>query len=300
MNERQISEILREYEKRRHFAELKRTADYENAMTFPEFSALQKNYNGLVVKPPEADVEAEIAEIRKKQAAVLKKLKIDDFFETQYLCARCKDTGYENGKLCLCVKKRLSDDRKNGAVPTDAVFENCDLSLFDADIRPRMAKVYSIAKKYVETFPPKNKPNIFITGGTGTGKTYLTACIFNALTKKDVFAEYLTAFGLGGLFLKSHLAPVSEKTAVLDPLFSADLLIVDDLGTEPIYNNITCEYLFGLINERTVNAKPTVISTNLSPADILSRYGERIFSRVCNKNNATLLDLPGKDLRLKK
>jgi DNA replication protein DnaC len=300
MNQQQISQILREYEKNRHFAELKRQADLDRAMTFSEFSALQRGYNDLVTSLSDDAADEKMSEIRKKQTEVLKRLGIDNFFEMQYACARCKDTGYDGGKLCPCVKKKFAADQKNSLVPAGARFENCDLTLFDESIRKQISNAYSFAKKYVDEFPPKNKLNIFISGGIGAGKTYLTSCIFNALTEKGVFAEYLTAFNLNNLFLKSHLAPLNEKNEILDVLFSADLLIVDDLGTEPLYKNVTEEYLFNLVNERTINAKSTVISTNLSPDQILERYGERILSRICNKNNSRLINLPGKDLRLKK
>jgi DNA replication protein DnaC len=298
MNQQQISQILREYEKNRHFAELKRQADLDRAMTFSEFSALQREYNNLIISLSD-DADEKMSEIRKKQTEVLKRLKIDDFFKTQYACARCKDTGYDGGKLCPCVKKRFADDQKNTSVPANARFENSDLTIFDENIRGDITRVYSIMQQYVDEFPPKNKPNIFITGGTGAGKTYLTACIFNALIEKGVFAEYKTAFDLNNLFLKSHLAPLDEKNEILDVLFSADLLVIDDLGTEPLYKNVTVEYLFNLLNERTINAKSTAISTNLSTSEIRSRYDNRILSRIYN-NRTIKIDLPVKDLRQKK
>ena len=41
------------------------------------------------------------------------------------------------------------------------------------------------------------------------------------------------------------------------------LLLIDDLGTEPLMENITVTQLFNLLNERQNRGKHTVISTNL-------------------------------------
>lgn len=70
---------------------------------------------------------------------------------------------------------------------------------------------------------------------------------------------------------------MEEKLQYLEPLIDCDLLIIDDLGTEPLYRNVSGEYLYTIINERKITKKHTLISTNLSLDDILNRYGERIF-----------------------
>ncbi|MDR3263905.1 MAG: ATP-binding protein [Clostridiales bacterium] len=301
------NQILREYEKNRHFAELKKQADTEKALSYPEFKELSDKYNALIVKfasSPDAeadDLSAKLSAVRKKQTALLKKLGIDNFYAEAYSCPHCKDTGYSGGKICDCVNKKIVDklkeQNKQNIMP--ASFDGCDLALFDEGVRNQIANVYSLMKKYAENFPPKKYRNIFITGATGTGKTFLASCILGAVSEKGFYTEYLTAFNLNNLFLKCHISPLDEKYAILGGLIAADLLMIDDLGTEPILNNVTKEYLFNIINERTVAQKSTVISTNLSPAEILTRYGERIFSRICDKSASLLISLPGKDLRLK-
>jgi hypothetical protein len=113
-NQQQTAKILREYEKNLHFAELKRESDREKAMTFPEFSALQSEYNALIPSLAD-DADEKMSEIRQKQTDLLKKLNIDNFFEIKHTCEKCKDTGYDSGKLCQCVKDRLTDDNNGGA-----------------------------------------------------------------------------------------------------------------------------------------------------------------------------------------
>ena len=65
----------------------------------------------------------------------------------------------------------------------------------------------------------------------------------------------------------------------LNNVLNADLLIIDDLGTESI-NNIKFTELFNIINTRILNNKKTIISTNLSIQNLFSIYEERIVYRI--------------------
>jgi len=76
------------------------------------------------------------------------------------------------------------------------------------------------------------------------------------------------------------------------------VLLIDDLGTEPILKNVTKEYLYNLINIRQINNRATMISTNLSLDNILNRYDERIFSRLANKSLSTTIQLLSRDKRI--
>ena len=84
---------------------------------------------------------------------------------------------------------------------------------------------------------------------------------------------------------------------MLDSLLDPDLLIIDDLGTEPVLRNVTKEYLLAVIQERMLKHKATLISTNLSPEQIFDRYGERLFSRITHKGKSLLINIEGNDLR---
>ena len=99
--------------------------------------------------------------------------------------------------------------------------------------------------------------------------------------------------------LNYHTTFDSQKNSILEPFLTCSCLIIDDLGTEPILKNVTKEYLYLIINERMVNDKSTIISTNLTPDQIIDRYGERIFSRLFNKTNCLKLEFTSSDLRLK-
>ena len=80
-------------------------------------------------------------------------------------------------------------------------------------------------------------------------------------------------------------------------IYDCDLLIIDDLGTE-LTNSFVSSQLFCCINERIMNKKATIISTNLTMEDFLDTYSERIFSRV--SSNYTMIKLIGNDIRIQK
>ena len=77
----------------------------------------------------------------------------------------------------------------------------------------------------------------------------------------------------------------------------ADVLLLDDLGSEPLMENITIVQLFNLINERQTAGKGTVISTNLSESDLKNRYTERIASRLTDRRQCTQVVFMGEDIR---
>ena len=107
----------------------------------------------------------------------------------------------------------------------------------------------------------------------------------------------VTAFAANDRFLKYHTTFDENKSAYLDTMLDCALLVIDDLGTESILKNVTLEYLYQLVNERNTRGKLTLITTNLFPDNILSRYGERIYSRLFDKSLSFTAYLTGKDIR---
>ena len=151
--------------------------------------------------------------------------------------------------------------------------------------------------KYCEEFPNNKFKNILLCGKVGVGKSCLLSSTLNKLLDNGVNAQYLTAFHLNSLFLKYHTTNIKEREHIFSNLLKAEVLIIDDLGIEPIIKNVTIEYLTVLLTER-IN-KHTIIATNLSSNEIQDKYGDRVFSRLTNKDTTKLLYLDGDDLRHK-
>ncbi len=132
-------------------------------------------------------------------------------------------------------------------------------------------------------------------GDTGTGKTFMASIVNNILAKKGYSTLFLNACDLNDIFLKYHLADIDDKQAIFAPLIFCDLLIIDDLGSENILNNVTTPYLYKLIINR--HKKNTIITTNLDPDKMAERYTKRVSSRLLDKNIAKNVTIQGIDLR---
>lgn len=210
-----------------------------------------------------------------------------------YDCEKCQDTGIYDGKICKCL---LDEFNKKLSLSSSSQvnFVNFDQSnekiLDDTD-----KKTISWLKTWCEKYPLVTKTNINIIGGSGCGKTFLLECMANELLNKNAVVCFKSAFELNELARLYHIGKSYDFADCLD----ADVLLIDDLGTEPILKNVTKEYLYNVINVRQINNKPTIISTNLSLENILDRYDERIFSRLGNKNLSINIQLSLKDKRIK-
>ncbi len=211
----------------------------------------------------------------------------------KYDCLICNDTGVAGGRICKCLLNELNTQLSLRASSQTQFksFEDLNKNIMDeTDL-----KASEWLKTWCARFPNITKTNINIIGGAGSGKTFLLECVANELIKKGVVISFKTSFELNELARLYHIG----KSYDFSDCLNVDVLLIDDLGTEPVLKNVTKEYLYNLINTRQINNKPTLISTNLSLDNILNRYDERIFSRLANKNLSTNIQLVSSDKRLK-
>ena len=148
-------------------------------------------------------------------------------------------------------------------------------------------------QRYSEAFPDNPAPNIILTGETGTGKTFMLSCVAARVLERGYTVLALTSARLIELLKKN----LYSEGADMERLYSVDLLLIDELGMEPMLNNVTIESLFAVINERLRRRKAVLVTTNLTPSDIKARYTERIASRLLDKGSSQVYRLSGIDLR---
>ncbi len=232
-----------------------------------------------------------------------------EFLEPVFECATCKDTGYiENGERCSCMKQLLIN-RAYKMSNLDNVlevenFSNFKLDIFsdkkfeDEDKSPKenISDIILYAEDFISDFDKKNGHNLLFYGTTGLGKTYMCNCIAKALLDKNKIVIYQTAFTILDILEKRRFRKGDSDISdyEYDLLFQADLLIIDDLGTE-VSNTFTNAEIFNIVNTRLLWGKKTIISTNLTPNEISEIYTDRVFSRIFDK--FIPLKFFGKDLR---
>lgn len=236
--------------------------------------------------------------LKKEREEILKAHEIsEEDLKPQYACKNCQDSGYDkDGNVCACFYKNLAKacEKILGiATPVLPTFNGYK----SADLEEEKRK--NLFVDYTNKFPPEVIKNLIFTGNPGSGKTFTAGCIASALIAKNYNVVYLTAVKLADIFLRYHTAGISDKQAIFSLLTSCDLLVIDDLGTEPILKNVTVEYLTAVISERLSENLPFIITTNLDINELKNRYTERFSSRISGSETARF-SFSGKDKRLKK
>ena len=302
-----LSEIFR---KRRNFAKDKANYNLElcfknenfkksfNTVRSLQFDLAKAEENSKTAK----EIEIKIEQERKVLNAELKKCGFKkEQLKPQYSCPKCNDLGFVNGKECSCYKLEknkiyLAECGINKqTLPT---FKTANFDIFENETETK--KLYELAQNYILKFNESKKQNFIICGKTGVGKTYLTECMLNEAVNNNIFSIYLTAFNLNQTFLEYHLAKLTDKNKILDPLLTCDLLVIDDLGSENKMKNVTIEYLYLVLDTRLRNNLKTIITTNLTPEQVQDVYEDRVFSRIFNKQVSVVINMVGNDLRFKK
>ena len=209
-----------------------------------------------------------------------------------YDCPICNDTGVVGGRVCKCLLNKLNSEisKLSSSSTNFKTFDMCNLDIMDEVDKKAKDKLVS----WYENYPDISKININILGVAGSGKTFFLECLAGSLINKGHSVCFKTAFELNELARLYH----SGKSYEFMDCVNSEILLIDDLGTEPIIKNVTKEYLYNLINTRQIKNLATIISTNLSLNDILDRYDERIFSRLVNKNLSLTIQLTSKDKRI--
>ncbi len=257
------------------------------------------------------DSEAEVARIREdnlrlqaEMAAILHQAGYaQSNFDPQYTCPHCEDTGYVDGRVCDCYRQLLRDEACRRLSDLSSMkltaFEDMALIYYDDTVdermgvspREQMRGIIDYCRAYAAAFSP-SAPSLLLQGATGTGKTHLSLAIARKVTQAGYSVVYGSIQPLLRRLESEHFGRADGDSE--QQLIGCDLLVLDDLGME-FDTPFSRACLYNLINARLLEAKPTIISTNLSFSAIAARYGDQIASRI-NGGYEPLLCV-GKDIR---
>ncbi len=326
-----LKEILSQYDQKKLKAEMDAVKRKENLYEkYPKLQQIENKIISLTLSNAKeliknndktllVSANEEIKKLREEKNKLLKSLDIpENYFEPNYECSLCKDTGYVTNSnftvtMCTCLKQRLYNEQFNKANMSNLDTQNfstfsdqyysdkVDKEKYHANISPRenINLIKDICIKFINNFDDKEQKNLLFTGNTGLGKTFLSSCIANEIIKKGKNVLYQTAPVMLDSIIDYRFGKTKDSN-IIDSILNVDLLIIDDLGTESM-NNMKFAELFNIINTRLLNQKKitkTIISTNLNLNNLYKNYDERIVSRIVGYYDICYFF--GEDIRFKK
>ena len=231
-----------------------------------------------------------------------------DCLDEKPRCEKCSDRGFYGTKPCTCLmelykeeqRKELSELLKLG----EETFDSFNLDYYDTrpgkdgtSPRDHMETIYEICLQYARHFSGEME-NLFMTGGPGLGKTFLSTCIAKVVSESGFSVVYDTAVNVFARFEEERFSraytDMDALRADLDRYMNCDLLILDDLGTE-MTTSFTISALYDLVNTRLRTGRKTIINSNLSVDEVRRRYSVQIASRL--QGEYTVLSFVGRDIR---
>ena len=256
------------------------------------------------IKARMAEIRRETEELRARRAAILEQNGLPaDYSEPKYRCSMCSDSGYIKTELCPCYKKAIAramyEASGLGRANADKTFESFDLRYYTGidregrKVREHMEKIYELCKRYAKNFD--GTESMLMVGATGLGKTHLSSAIARKVIDKGYNVVYDSAQTVFDTFEAKKYG--KDQDADTDRYMDCSLLIIDDLGAEHI-TPYTVSVLYNLVNTRLSNRKSILISTNLTPTELKTKYESRILSRLLGE--CKVLQFLGNDIRLLK
>ncbi len=314
-----LSELQAEYEQQRmnNNAENRRRLA-EVTAACPEIGQVLEERQGMIFagvrgildgKTQGDDLPRRMDVMNKRLAQLLRQNGYpENYLEPVYRCPKCKDTGYVGEPvkdMCDCLRAAFNARlyRQVGlGEKASQTFESFDLNVFPEEKiegqaftqRQLMDMLCQQCRRWADAYPQADTSDLLLMGQSGLGKTFLMHAMAKRLLDRGFNVLMMSAYRFLDIARKAYF---TGQMSQLDSIMEADVLFLDDLGSEPLMENVTIVQLFNLINERQTAGRGTVISTNLNLRELRERYTERVASRLTDKRQCTQMVFMGRDIR---
>lgn len=319
MREAILAELEQEYaQKRSENERIEAERRQLIADRYPDIRALTEKREQLIFGslrqilnhgPGEEDLTGRMASLSASIRAALKENGLpENFLEPVYACEKCRDTGWCGDpvrEMCSCMEAAYRK-KLHGIIglkeSSRETFEQFNEELFDGETplegsrmtqRSLMNRVRKSCENWANHYPDVLQRDMLISGMSGLGKTFLLRAMAQRLYERGKDVLLTDAYRMFSMLRKTYF----ENEAEPEELVQADVLMIDDIGSEPLFQNITVEMLLHLINLRQSSDKATIMTTNLSLEEFRDRYTERIASRMMDPTCCSVIVLKGTDLR---
>ena len=301
----------RERENREHlriaYEQAPRLKEIDRQLRLTMVKAAQAVFAGGNAQELMEKAKAENQELQREREWILDSTFEEGFLDETPICPTCSGSGYVGSTMCECLRELCRQEQKKELTFLSAGRESFDqfrLDYYPAHVDPKlgvsprtvMEKTFQTCRRYAVGFNMKSG-NLLFSGNTGLGKTFLSACIARTVADNGYSVVYESAGHLFGTLERARFEASDENRQAAAKYTACDLLIMDDLGTELPGQFVTAA-LYGLVNDRLLDNKPTIISTNLSVDDLSRRYSPQIASRL--RGSYLRVAFVGEDIRLLK
>ena len=258
------------------------------------------------------ETAAALADARQKLTALLAESgRPANALEPHFTCPKCQDTGSVNGRTCVCVHKVMQQLRRQEIEALSSLsissFDTMKLEYYPSvadpevgeSIRTYMAEVLADLRDYAADFSPATRESLLLLGNAGLGKTHAALAIAGEVLRQNYDVIYVSCPDFFGKLEALHFGtdPGGEEETLFQTACNADLLILDDLGTE-FNSSFFLMNLYSLLNNRLGAKLPTIVTTNITDGALLEKlYTEKISSRLAAFVQIQFL---GSDIRVQK
>jgi len=211
-------------------------------------------------------------------------------------CARCNGSGWvplAGGSLrvepCGCQGDLRRRQRISGSNIPRRYYPHCTLDTFYDKNNAVLKSARNRVREFVDSWPMTiDGRGLLLMGGCGAGKTHLAVAalveiIHTGKQGRVLFSNFQDLIQeIQGSFDTD--APVS-KSEILRPLLEADLLVLDELGSQKPTQFVQ-DVLYYVINSRYNTERVTIFTTNyyddstVEGQRLQDRVGDRLRSRL--------------------
>ncbi|ASX25795.1 ATP-binding protein [Candidatus Williamhamiltonella defendens] len=216
------------------------------------------------------------------------------YVQTYSECPRCLETTITEIKLQMQRSQRRKKQAlvqallKNAHIPPR--FEHACFESYQP-VNAQARQCLAICQRYAEHWPTRRAQGggLVLCGRPGTGKNHLAVSMAKSLIQTHQASVLLTDALQMIRAVKNTWSKTAEKTEtrVIQDYVRPDLLILDEVGVQ-FGTEAEKIILFDILNARYEQLKPSVLISNLAPAEMADCIGERVMDRMQEGGGGTL------------